>query len=146
MGKIYIVTAGEQGSDYGIVAATTNKDIANAICKTYEHDDYTSAAIIEEYDDCEDTTLIEKSTKYQYVVYKIFIDGKNNIKQIVFQGFTDKFEEPGMMLYGEFADLSMWVKCTLKGDGDSDESRKEAIKIAEDFRTSYLLKKFRIRL
>jgi hypothetical protein len=144
MSKIYIVTSGIHGR-YHIVAATTNKDIANAICKTYEHDDYTDRALVEEYDDYEDATIIEKSAEYQYVEYKIFIDTNNNIKQIIFQGFTDKFEE-ARLLHDVKTDLSMWIKCTLKGDGDSDESREEAKKIAEDFRTQFLLQKFRIRL
>lgn len=140
MGKIYIVTAGEPGNDYEIVAATTNKDIANAICKMHEHDDYTMAAIVEEYDDCEDTTLIEKSAKYQYVEYKIFIDSNGNIKQTVFEGFTDEFKEP-RLLHDVKPNLSMWVKCTLKGDGDSDENREEAQKIAKKFRSKYFIEK-----
>jgi len=142
MSKIYIVTEGHY-EDYHIIAATTNKDIANAICKMHK-EDHTSAAIVEEYDDCEDTTLIEKSAKYQYVEYKIFIDDNNNAKQIIFEGFTDEIKEPEI-IYSASNVFSMWIKCTLNGDKDSEENREKAIRIAKMSRSSFLQEQFRLR-
>ena len=127
--KIYVITAGSY-SDYTILGASTNKDIAIAFAKTSGYNE----PHIEEYEDIQDTYIIEKA-KRLVPRWEIVFECNGELSELT-SNDPESYSEP------------MDLKIEPYGLGDlltvhvSAKDRDHAIKIARDFRVKYLSEKF----
>lgn len=120
--KIYVVTQGTY-SDYGIIAATLDRDVAEAIAKKY----YSKwdPPEIEEYEDAE--LLLKPRWNVRFP--------KNGPVEVEEQPFSDYYAGPRCIVYARLGTLVLEVNDVAADDKES------AIKIAAEKRAAYLAEK-----
>lgn len=127
--KIYVVTAGNY-SDYTILGVSTNKDIAEAFAKISGYDE----PRVEEYDDIQDMSIIEKA-KRMVPRWAIMFEVNGELHYLTEDDPVSYSEpmDPEIKPYGMSDLLVAHV---------SAEDKDHAIKIARDLRVKYLSEKF----
>ena len=120
--KIYVVTQGKYSS-YGIITATLDRDVAEAIAKKYNSEwDPTE---VEEYEDAE--LLLKPRWHVRFL--------KDCSVEVEEQPLSDYYTSPSCIVYVRAGTLVLEVENVAADDKES------AIKIAAEKRAAYLAEK-----
>lgn len=121
--KIYVVTKGEY-SDYHIITATTDKELAEKIANKFTGDWDEDEASVEEYEDAE---------IYLKPIWKVKFDEHGNIKKCEKTDY-----EPDYKIVNECNYYCYNREFSIVVEADNEE---HAIKIASEKRAEYLARK-----
>lgn len=135
MGSIYVLTQGEY-SDYHIVGVTTNEQIANALLKVHDGQDWA----IEEFEDITDVSFVEEANS-MIPYYSIALDSRGDLiggEPVVH--FIDASDINNLNLKGRYNEDSYGNKNNSEVFSiDVQTSEPEvAIKVARDARAKCL--------
>lgn len=119
--KIYVVTQGEY-SDYHIITATTDKSIAEAVAKKFEHDYYRKP----------DIEVYENAEVYLKPCWSVWFDACGAVTEIDACRSSYQYEDVGKVCRYDFGQTRVCV---------SADDETAAIKIAAEMRAKFLAQK-----